>query len=148
MTRGGLNLGPGTLYGTIKRMIASKLIEETDERPDPKLDDEHRRYYKQTTFGRRVTAAEVRRVSDLLKAAQIKGLNPGSVRWSEIMCGAWTAQRLETLGLGSTAQRASRTHQLTEAQLIIAIMFSLALWQAFALIGISLSDKKSAHQTS
>jgi DNA-binding PadR family transcriptional regulator len=77
MTGGGLKLGPGTLYGTIKRLIASKLIEETDERPDPQLDDERRRYYKQTTFGRRITAAEVRRVSELLKAAQVKGLNPG-----------------------------------------------------------------------
>jgi DNA-binding PadR family transcriptional regulator len=77
MTNGRLKLGPGTLYGTIKRMLAANLVEETDERPDPAMDDERRRYYRQTGFGRRVTAAEVRRVSELVKAAQLKGMKLG-----------------------------------------------------------------------
>src|SRR5579859_4807750 len=59
-TQGQVQMGPGTLYGTIKRMIASDLIEESDERPDPELDDERRRYYRLTTFGRQ--RSEERRV--------------------------------------------------------------------------------------
>jgi len=52
-TSGQIKMGPGTLYGSIKRMLAVGLIEETDERPDPALDDERRRYYRLTTQGRR-----------------------------------------------------------------------------------------------
>ena len=58
-TEGKMRLGPGTLYGSIKRMLAEDLIEESDERPDPELDDERRRYYRLTQFGQRVAAAEV-----------------------------------------------------------------------------------------
>ena len=47
-TQGKMRLGPGSLYGTIKRMLADGWIEETDERPDPQLDDERRRYYRLT----------------------------------------------------------------------------------------------------
>src|SRR6185369_9993623 len=73
-TDGHLRMGPGTLYGTIKRMLADRLIEETDERPDPALDDERRRYYRLTDFGARVAFAEVRRMSELVKAARGKRL--------------------------------------------------------------------------
>src|SRR5712692_9177813 len=52
-TDGQTKMGPGTLYGTIKRLLAARLVEESDERPDPKLDDERRRYYRLTSFGRR-----------------------------------------------------------------------------------------------
>ena len=45
-------MGPGTLYGAIKRMLADGLIEETDERPDPELDDQRRRYYRVTAARR------------------------------------------------------------------------------------------------
>src|SRR3972149_4257490 len=51
---GQIKLGPGTLYGTIKRMLADGWIEESDERPDPELDDERRRYYRLTDFGQRL----------------------------------------------------------------------------------------------
>ena len=51
---GRTKLGPGTLYGSIKRMLADGLIEESDERPDPAMDDQRRRYYRITDFGRRV----------------------------------------------------------------------------------------------
>jgi DNA-binding PadR family transcriptional regulator len=47
-----LQLGPGTLYGCLKRMLAAGLIEESEERPDLKLDDERRRYYRMTSLGR------------------------------------------------------------------------------------------------
>ena len=48
LTEGAVTMGPGTLYGTVKRMLKSGLVEETDERPDPELDDERRRYYRLT----------------------------------------------------------------------------------------------------
>jgi DNA-binding PadR family transcriptional regulator len=69
-----IQMGPGTLYGTIKRMIAADLIEESDERPDPAMDDERRRYYRLTGFGRRVAAAEAERLSQLVRLAQAKQL--------------------------------------------------------------------------
>jgi DNA-binding PadR family transcriptional regulator len=73
-TEGRVKMGPGTLYGTIKRLLAAKWIEESDERPDPKLDDERRRYYRLTPFGRRVLGAEVSRYSKMVKAARAFGI--------------------------------------------------------------------------
>jgi DNA-binding PadR family transcriptional regulator len=73
-TEGSLKLGPGTLYGSIKRMLSDGLIEETDERPDPALDDERRRYYRMTAFGRRVAAAEAERLQSLILEARAKKL--------------------------------------------------------------------------
>lgn len=74
MTDGRVKIGPGTLYGTIKRLLAAKLIEESDERPDPKLDDERRRYYRLTPLGRRVLGAEVARYSSVVKLAHGFGI--------------------------------------------------------------------------
>ena len=74
ITSGEIKMGPGTLYGTIKRMLASGLIIETDERPDPALDDQRRRYYKLTAFGEQVVAAEARRLQNLVGVAQTKQL--------------------------------------------------------------------------
>jgi len=73
-TDGRIKMGPGTLYGTVKRLLADKLIEESDERPDPKLDDERRRYYRLTPWGRRVLAAEVSRYSRMVKVARTVGV--------------------------------------------------------------------------
>jgi DNA-binding PadR family transcriptional regulator len=73
-TQGQVKMGPGTLYGSIKRMLAARLIEETDERPDPTLDDERRRYYRLTDFGQRVLAAEVQRLAQAVRVAQTKKL--------------------------------------------------------------------------
>lgn len=72
LTGGATRMGPGTLYGTLKRMLAAGLIEEADERPDPELDDERRRYYRSTRLGARVLQAETARVSVLLDAARAK----------------------------------------------------------------------------
>jgi DNA-binding PadR family transcriptional regulator len=69
ITDGAVHMGPGTLYGAIKRMLADGLIEETDTRPDPDLDDERRRYYRVTAEGARARAGEVARMQSLLRNA-------------------------------------------------------------------------------
>lgn len=73
-SQGKVRLGPGTLYGSIKRMLSEGLIVESDERPDPKLDDERRRYYRLTEFGQRVAEAEAERLAGLVDAARAKML--------------------------------------------------------------------------
>ena len=75
-TGGEVRLGPGTLYGAIKRMLAGGLIEESGERPDPELDDQRRRYYRITGFGRRVAGAEAERLQDLVSTARARKLLP------------------------------------------------------------------------
>jgi DNA-binding PadR family transcriptional regulator len=72
LTGGRTRMGPGTLYGTIKRMLASGLIEEADDRPDPDIDDERRRYYRITRLGSVVLEAESARMAALLGVARAK----------------------------------------------------------------------------
>jgi DNA-binding PadR family transcriptional regulator len=84
-TDGKIRLGPGTLYGTIKRLLAAKLIEESESRPDADLDDERRRYYRLTTFGRRVIEAEVSRYADMVKVARAAGLCVGGMRGRSVV---------------------------------------------------------------
>jgi len=69
---GGTKMGPGTLYGTLKRLVAAGMIEEAETRQDPELDDERRRYYRITRLGARVLQAETARVSVLIDAARAK----------------------------------------------------------------------------
>jgi len=69
-----LQLGPGTLYGCLKRMLAARLVEESGERPDPDLDDERRRYYRMTELGRRAVRAEAQRLAAAVDAARAKRL--------------------------------------------------------------------------
>jgi len=71
---GRVQMGSGTLYGSIKRMLAQGLIEEAEERPDPALDDQRRRYYRLTAFGHRVGAAERARLMALVDAATLRQL--------------------------------------------------------------------------
>ena len=73
-TDGEVQIGPGTLYGSVKRMLAAGLIEESDERPDPGLDDERRRYYRITALGRKTAVAEARRMERLVGIARAKRL--------------------------------------------------------------------------
>src|SRR5713101_5041259 len=73
-----VKMGPGTLYGSIKRMLADGLIEEADERPDSALDDERRRYYRLTNFGVRVMRVEVLRLQQIVSLAQSKQVMGGS----------------------------------------------------------------------
>jgi DNA-binding PadR family transcriptional regulator len=78
MTQNQVRMGPGTLYGSIKRMLKANLIEESDERPDPELDDERRRYYRLTGLGRQVLVAEAQRLSTLIGVAQAKRVLDGA----------------------------------------------------------------------
>ncbi len=75
-TDGTMRMGPGTLYGSIKRMLVDGLIEASDERPDPALDDERRRYYRLTDFGQRVAQAEAQRLAQVVRIAQTKKILP------------------------------------------------------------------------
>ena len=73
-TGDAMQLGPGTLYGCLKRMLAAGMVEESDARPDPTLDDERRRYYRMTPLGRRVVRAEAQRLADAVTAAKSRRL--------------------------------------------------------------------------
>jgi DNA-binding PadR family transcriptional regulator len=73
-TGGQIKMGPGTLYGTIKRLLEMRLIEESDERPDPRLDDERRRYYRLSGLGQRVVRAEAERYAAMVELARGKRL--------------------------------------------------------------------------
>jgi DNA-binding PadR family transcriptional regulator len=75
LSDGAVRMGPGTLYGSIKRMLADGLIEELAERPDPELDDQRRRYYVMTGLGQQVCAAEIQRLDTLVRRA-------GSPEWA------------------------------------------------------------------
>jgi DNA-binding PadR family transcriptional regulator len=79
-TRGQIKMGPGTLYGTAKRLLEARLIEESDRRPDPELDDERRRYYRLTGLGRKVLKAEAFRYNQMAKLARRKRLFGQSAR--------------------------------------------------------------------
>ena len=73
-TNNALQLGPGTLYGCLKRMLAAGVVEESDVRPDPELDDERRRYYRMTPLGHRVVRAEAQRLAGAVSAAKARRL--------------------------------------------------------------------------
>ena len=78
-TDGQLRLGPGTLYGSIKRLLHDGLIEELDERPDPENDDVRRRYYRITPRGRKAAIEKSSRLAKLLRQARASGLAPKTV---------------------------------------------------------------------
>ena len=73
-TGGQMVLGPGTLYGAIKRLQRESLITESDYRPDPVIDDARRRYYELTELGRRVLVAESERLASLVAYARRKDM--------------------------------------------------------------------------
>ena len=73
-TGGKVRLSAGTLYGIIHRLLDDGLLAESDERPDPALDDERRRYYGLTDLGRRVAVAEAERLEEMLATARSKKL--------------------------------------------------------------------------
>ena len=70
LSDGALRIGPGTLYGSIKRLLGAGLIEESEARPDAALDDQRRRYYRLTAEGRAVLSTEASRLARLVSVAQ------------------------------------------------------------------------------
>src|SRR5215831_6824547 len=77
-TENKVQLSPGTLYSSVRRMLEQGLIEELADSPDPSSTDERRRYYRLTRFGKRVAAAEVERLHALLQQARATGLVPSA----------------------------------------------------------------------
>ncbi|MCY4640424.1 MAG: PadR family transcriptional regulator [Chloroflexi bacterium] len=75
LSDGAVRMGPGTLYGAVKQMLKSGLIEESSDRPDPDLDDERRRYYRLTDLGRHALDAEVARMEQLARTARTRQLD-------------------------------------------------------------------------
>ena len=73
-TDGEVDLGASSLYSVLKRLLAADLVSELDERPDPALDDERRRYYRLTRFGRDVTVAELKRLESVIAQGRAKRL--------------------------------------------------------------------------
>src|SRR5437763_7294093 len=73
-TDGAVRMGPGTLYGALKRLLEGGLVEESEERADAELGDDRRRYYRLTKFGLRVARLEARRLEAMVRAARRKKL--------------------------------------------------------------------------
>jgi DNA-binding PadR family transcriptional regulator len=75
-TSGDVRLSPGTLYRSIQRMLDDDLIVEVHERPAPEVDDQRRRYYRITKFGREVARQEASRLTELVRLARVSGFVP------------------------------------------------------------------------
>jgi DNA-binding PadR family transcriptional regulator len=76
LSNGAVRLGPGTLYGTINRLVADGLIEETTDRI-PRGDSERRRYYQLTSDGRATALDELARLQSLVR--RVRGHLPRGV---------------------------------------------------------------------
>ena len=77
-SHGKVRMGPGTLYGSIGRMIEAGLIRESDKRPDPAMDDERRIYYAITGAGQKALQAELARYREVVAVATGKHLTPNA----------------------------------------------------------------------
>ena len=77
-SQGKVNMGPGTLYGSLGRMIEAGLIRQSDKKIDPEMDDERRVYYKITGLGQKALTAEVQRYREVLAVAKRKALSPNT----------------------------------------------------------------------
>ena len=77
-SQGKVKMGPGTLYGSIGRMMEAGLIRESDKKVDPELDDERRVYYKITGLGQAALAAELERYREVVAVAKKKHLAPSA----------------------------------------------------------------------
>jgi len=69
-TDGAVRMSAGTLYGAVSRLLDDGLIEESEQRPDPEMDDTRRRYYRLSDLGSRVLVAETKRLTELVRAAR------------------------------------------------------------------------------
>jgi DNA-binding PadR family transcriptional regulator len=80
-SQGKVKMGPGTLYGSLGRMIDAGLIRESNKKVDPKMDDERRVYYKITGLGQKALVAELERYRDVVEVAKKKQLAQGSLTY-------------------------------------------------------------------
>ena len=80
-SQGKVNMGPGTLYGSLGRMIEAGLIRESDKKIDPEMDDERRIYYRITGLGHKALAAELERYREVVAVAKQKRLSPKGVAY-------------------------------------------------------------------
>jgi DNA-binding PadR family transcriptional regulator len=83
-TESAMHLNTGTLYRALKHLLEAGLISESDERPDPTLDDARRRYYRLTAAGRRAAEAEAARLEQLVRVARAKRLLEPVLRPGEV----------------------------------------------------------------
>ncbi len=77
-SNGRVNMGPGTLYGSLNRMMDAGLVRETESRVDPEMEDERRVYYEITGQGREALATELERYREVVAVAQLRDLRPRS----------------------------------------------------------------------
>jgi DNA-binding PadR family transcriptional regulator len=75
-SQGKVSMGPGTLYGSLKRMLDAGLVQESDKRVDPEMDDQRRIYYQITAMGAEVLASELDRYQRIVTIAQQRNLSP------------------------------------------------------------------------
>ena len=75
-SQGKVTMGPGTLYGSLKRMLDAGLVRESDKRVDPEMDDERRIYYQITGIGAEALSAELERYKRIVTIAQQRKLFP------------------------------------------------------------------------
>lgn len=80
-SRGKVNMGPGTLYGSLGRMIDAGLIRESAKKVDPEMDDERRVYYQVTGLGRKALAAELARYRQVVSLARRSQVAPASLAY-------------------------------------------------------------------
>lgn len=76
-----VRMGPGTLYGSLRRMIDAGLIRESDKRIDPEIDDERRIYYELTGLGQQALAAELQRYREVVAVAGRRRLSPKTLAY-------------------------------------------------------------------
>ena len=69
-SQGKVNMGPGTLYGSLKRMLDAGLVQESGARADPAMGDERRIYYQMTSAGKKALSVELARFKHLVALAQ------------------------------------------------------------------------------
>lgn len=80
-SQGKVKMGTGTLYGSLKRMLNAGLVEESDKRVDPEMDDERRIYYRITGVGAKALSAELERYQRIVTLAQERNLDPKTIAY-------------------------------------------------------------------
>lgn len=80
-SQGRVKMGPGTLYGSLKRMLEAGLVKESDRRVDPEMDNERRIYYQITALGAQALAAELERYKRIVTLAQERKLFPKTLAY-------------------------------------------------------------------